>query len=130
MPIVFVLTLSLLNSTSASAARVVLALYALELGAQPLTVGILAATFSAFPLLFSLPAGRIADRFGARWLLLLGALGGGLGLLIPYFVRGLSAIFIAAAIIGLSASIYNVLLQNLVGLLSRPESRSKNFSNY
>ena len=130
MSVYFVLTLNLLNGTSAAAARVVLALFALELGAQPLTVGILAATFSAFPLLLSVPAGRRADRFGARWLLIFGALIGGLGMLLPYFVRGLPAIFIAAAIIGSAAAIYNVLLQNLVGLLSNPHNRSQNFSNY
>ncbi len=126
----FVLTLNLLSGTSASAARVVLALYALELGAQPLTVGILAATFSAFPLLLSVPAGRLADRFGARWLLIFGALVGGLGMLIPFLILGLPAIFVAAAIIGSSAAVYNVLTQNLVGLLSTQLNRAKNFSNY
>ena len=130
MPIFFVLILSLLNSISVAAARVVLALYALELGAQPLTVGVLAATFSALPLLLSVPIGRLSDSFGARWLLVLGALIGGLGMLIPYFAHNLPAIFIAAAIIGSSAAIYNVLCQNLVGLLSTPQNRSHNFSNY
>jgi MFS family permease len=130
MPIFFVLSLSLLNSISAAAARVVLALYALELGAQPLTVGILAATFAALPLVLSVPAGRLSDSFGARWLLVAGALVGGLGMLTPFLAHNLPAIFIAAAVIGSSAAIYNVLTQNLVGLLSSPHDRPKNFSNY
>jgi len=130
MSINFALALSLLNMTTIRAGRVVLALYALDLGAAPLTVGLLAATFSVFPALLSWPAGRLVDRFGSRWVLTIGALGGGLGMLIPFFVPGLTAIFFAAAANGLSLAIYNVSLQNLVGLLSTPQNRTQSFSNY
>ncbi len=75
-------------------------------------------------------AGRLADRFGSRWLLMAGALGGGAGILIPYFVPGFASIFVAAALNGISLAIYNVSLQNLVGLLSSPENRTRSFSNY
>ena len=104
MSIHFALALSLLNMTTMRAGRVVLALYALDLGAAPLTVGLLAATFSVFPALLSWPAGRLVDRFGSRWVLTIGALGGGLGMLIPSFVPGLTAIFFAAAANGPGAS--------------------------
>jgi len=130
MSINFALALAVLNMTSMRAGRVALVLYALHLGASPLTVGLLAATFSAFPAMLSWAAGRLADRFGSRWLLVAGALGGGLGILIPYFVPGLAAIFAAAAMNGISLAIYNVSLQNLVGLLSTPENRTRSFSNY
>jgi len=65
----FVLALTLFSMAGVRAGRVLLALYALNLGAQPLTVGVLAATFSAFPMLLSLLAGRFADRFGSRTIL-------------------------------------------------------------
>jgi MFS family permease len=116
--------------SSMRAGRVLLVLYALQLGAAPATVGLLAATFSAFPALLSWHAGKLADRFGSRWLLTIGAIGGGLGILIPYFWPGLPAIFIAAAANGISLSIYNVSLQNVVGLLSTPKNRTQSFSNY
>src|SRR5262249_2170571 len=115
---------------SGKAVKVLLALYALKLGAQPFTVGLLAATFSAIPMVLSVPAGRLSDRFGARFPLILGAVGGGLGMLIPYLLPEFVAIFIAAAMIGASNAIYNVSLQNQVGLLSTPETRARNFSNY
>ncbi len=130
MSINFALLLGLLNMTSMRAGRVVLTLDALNLGAAPATVGLLAATFSLFPAMLAWQAGKLADRFGSRWLLMLGALGGGLGILIPYFFDGLTAIFIAAAANGLSLSIYNVSLQNVVGLLSTPANRTQSFSNY
>lgn len=130
MSIYSVLALTLLNASSVFAGRVVLSLYALDLGAAPFTVGALFATFSVFPTLLSWHAGRLSDRFGARWLLVAGGLGGGLGLLVPYLVPGLPAIFVAAAMTGLSFAIYNVSLQNLVGLLSNPHNRTQHFSNY
>jgi len=130
MAINFALLLSLFTVTGMRAARVLLALYALELGAAPFTVGLLAATFSAFPTVLSWPAGKLADRFGSRWLLMFGAGGGGVGMLVPYFIPGLGAIFVAAAMNGMAFAISNVSLQNLVGLSSTPENRTRNFSNY
>jgi len=130
MSLNFALALALLNMSSMRAGRVLLVLYALQLGAAPAMVGLLAATFSAFPALLSWHAGKLADRFGSRWLLVIGAVGGGLGILIPFFWPGMTAIFIAAAANGVSLSIYNVSLQNVVGLLSTPQNRTQSFSNY
>ncbi len=130
MSINLALALGLLNMSTMRAGRVMLALYALHLGAEPVTIGLLAATFSAFPAVLSWPVGRLADRFGSRWLLTLGAFGGGVGMLIPFFVPGMAAIFFAAATNGLSLAIYNVSLQNVVGLLSTPQNRTQTFSNY
>lgn len=103
MSINFALALGFLNMSSMRAGRVVLTLYALQLGAAPPTVGLLAATFSAFPAMLSWQAGKLADRFGSRWLLMAGTLGGGVGILIPYFYSGLPAIFVAAAYSAVSA---------------------------
>jgi MFS family permease len=130
MTVFLALVLTLLNSVSVRAARVVLSLYALSLGAQPVTVGVLAAAFSAVPMVLSWQAGRLADRFGSRWLLIAGAAGGGVGMLVPFALGGLPAVFIAAALIGASSAIYVVSLQNLVGILSSAGDRARNFSNF
>ncbi len=112
------------------AGRVMFALFALKLGAQPVEVGALAATFSALPMALSWPVGRWADRFGARWLLVIGALSGLLGMLLPYWSETIPALFVAATLVGLSFTFYTVTLQNLVGVLSDAKSRSNNFSNF
>lgn len=130
MSINLVFALALFNMTGVRAGRVLLALYALELGARPLTVGILAATFSVFPGVLSWPVGILADRFGSRWPLMFGTGGIAFGVLAPYFFPGLPALFVAASLIGLSFAFYNVSLQNLIGLLSKPHERSKNFSTF
>jgi predicted MFS family arabinose efflux permease len=130
MPLYFTFALVLFNMTSVQAGRVLLALYALKLGAQPFAVGILAATFSVLPMLLSWQVGKISDRFGSRWPLTFGAAGGACGMLVPYYIPGLPALYMAAVMNGLSFAFYAVSLQNLVGLLSEPNHRALNFSNF
>ena len=114
---------------SISASRVTLSLYALELGASASAVGMLVGSLYIFPLLISWPVGRYSDRVGSRWLLLTGAICGGGAMLIPFFVRELPALFVASTLLGISFTLYNVLLPNVVGLLSAPHERARNFSN-
>lgn len=130
MLIYLTFALALFSFTSMRAGRVLLALYALNLGAQPVAIGALAATFSILPMMLSLQAGKLSDRFGARWLMTFGALGSALGMLIPAAWPTMVAVFAAAALSGLSTTFYNVSLQNLVGLLSKPDNRANYFSNY
>jgi predicted MFS family arabinose efflux permease len=130
MSINSILVLAFVNNIASRASRVLLTLYALHLGAAPLTIGLLAATIGFFPMLLSWWSGRLSDRFGARWLMTFGAVGSAIGMMLPYFSPGLPAIFMAAALAGLSITVYQVSMQNLVGLLSAPQERARNFSNY
>jgi MFS family permease len=130
MPLYLTFTLALLNITFEGAARVLLSLYALKLGADPFAVGILTGTSSVLPLLLSWQVGRLSDRFGSRLPLTVGAASGALGMLAPYYMPGLPALYLAAVTNGLFFACCNVSQQNLVGLLSPPTDRSKNFSNY
>jgi MFS family permease len=130
MPIYLTFALALSIITIVQAGRVLLTLYALKLGAQPFAVGILAASFSVLPMLLSWQVGRFSDRFGSRWLLMFGTIGGAFGMLLPYYVSGLPALFIAGVMNGLLFAFSGASLQNLVGLLSRPETSARNFSNY
>src|SRR5688572_1279238 len=101
MPIYFLFALTAFHETFWAAARVLLVLYAVELGAQPVDIGMLAAAFSVFPLLLGVQMGKLSDRIGARRPLMFAAVLGAAGALIPYFVPGLLAIFLAALTIGL-----------------------------
>jgi len=124
------LALTFFNFVSANAARVVLTLYALELGAPASSVGLLGGLLFLFPLLLSWPIGASADRLGSRGLLLFAASCGTTSLLIPYFVRAVPALFVAAALNGLALAFFHVTLQNLIGIMSKPEDRARNFSNF
>ncbi|MGQ0523863.1 MAG: MFS transporter [Betaproteobacteria bacterium] len=130
MAIHLALALTFFNFVGSNAARVVLTLYALELGAPASAVGVLGGLLFLFPLLLSWPVGALADRTGARGLLLFASCCGAVSLVLPYFVRSLPAFYIAAALNGLALAFFHVTLQNLIGTLSRPEARARNFSNF
>jgi MFS family permease len=124
------LALTFFNFVGQTAARVVLTLYALELGAPAVSVGIIGGLLFLFPLLLSWPIGAMADRKGGRGMLLFAAFCGGASLVLPYFVRELAALYVAAALNGLALAFYHVTLQNIIGTLSKPDDRARNFSNF
>ncbi len=130
MNINLVFALNTVQCAGLYAIRIVLALFALELGAPPLIVGVLAALFSLAAATLAVTVGRLADRFGARWLLVTGSISAGLGLQLPYLLPSLTTVLVAGALCGVSLVCYNVTTQNLTGLLSAPENRARNFSNY
>src|SRR5688572_21220705 len=106
--IALALVLTFVAFTALNAARVILTLYALTLGAPASSVGVLGGMFYIFPLLLSWPIGALADRIGPRRLLLAGAVAGTGALLLPYFIREIGAFYAAAALSGLSIAFYHV----------------------
>lgn len=62
----YVLVLAALSGTAVRAGNMVLVLYALKLGSCAFVIGLLGAMFAVLPMLFSMPAGRLADRYGSR----------------------------------------------------------------
>jgi MFS family permease len=120
----------LLNMTAFRGSKVVVTLFAIELGAAQFAIGVIIAMYSVFPMLLGLYAGKLTDRLGVRRPLIGGTLGVALALLVPFIFPARPALYVSATLIGASWVFYNVCAQNLIGLLSTPESRPKNFSNY
>ena len=130
-PLYLTFAVGFLSFTAMTAARVVLSLYALQLGAEASSVGVLGAMFFIFPLLLSWPVGAMSDRTGPRKPLVGSTLIGGSGLLLPFFWPHVAALYIAAAMSGLALALYHVNLQTLVGRLSaNSQERVHNFSNF
>ncbi|HEX5658462.1 MAG TPA: MFS transporter [Polyangiales bacterium] len=74
------MSFSLLNAAmgiGVGLSKVVAPLYALELGANDATLGLVAASQSAGVLLLGMPTGFLVDRFGPSPLFVLGSLIGG-----------------------------------------------------
>lgn len=130
MAINLILAFNVFVFVGVNASRIVFSLYALDLGAGAASVGGILATLYVFPLLLAWPIGVMADRFGARWLLAGGAASGACGMMVPYFFPVLPSLYAAAALLGLTIVLTSVLGQNLVGVLSEPHERTRNFSNY
>lgn len=122
--------IALCNMASMRASKVGVALFGIELGANPLEIGALVALYSLFPMLLALHLGRLADRFGMRLPMLCGSLGMAGGLAVPWLWPALPGLYISAAVIGASHVFYHVSIQSLVGQLSSPEDRTRNFTTY
>ncbi len=130
LPIHLTLGLTFFNFTGANATRVLLTLYALDLDASATEVGLLGGLLFLFPLLLSWPIGALADRKSARGILLFAGACATVSLLLPFFFRNLLVLYAAAALNGFALAFFHVTLQNLVGGLSAPEHRARNFANF
>ncbi len=130
MGISLVLLLSTTVFVTLKGSRVLSTLFAVDLGAGPLETGFLFAMNGLFPFLLSVHAGRIADRFDNRMLMYCGIAGCSLCLLLPVLFSVLPVLYVAVALGGFSSMLFVVATQNLVGALSPPEKRTRNFSLY
>jgi MFS family permease len=120
---------SVLTSIAQRGSKVTLSLYALELGAGSLAVGVLAALSATFPLLLAVHAGRVSDRVGVRYPMLFGGLTMALALLAPAFLPTLSSLYFCAALLGLGHIFFHVSVHNLIGSLGSGE-RTRNFATF
>lgn len=130
MPIYVVLTIVLLNMTAYRGSKVTVTLFAVDLGLPQFYIGALVALYSVFPVLLGLYAGRLTDRLGVRGPMIGGTLGVSTALLVPFVLPGTPALFASAALLGATWVFYNICAQNLIGILSDPESRPRNFANF
>ncbi|MED4784863.1 MFS transporter [Brevibacillus choshinensis] len=110
------------------ATRPMMTLYAADMGAETFRIGILAATFAFFPLLFAIHAGKIADYFGDRMPLFLSNIGCAVGLTLPFLFPTLWSLFVSQAIVGVSHVFINVCMQNVLGKAATKENRDHYFS--
>lgn len=108
--------------------KVVVSLYALELGASQATVGILAAFYALIPLLLGVYSGRLADARGVRLPLTIGPIATAIALLFGFFWRDIAGLVVVAMLMGAGFVFFNVAIQTLAGAIGRPEERARNFA--
>lgn len=108
--------------------RVNLSLYALNLQASPLAVGVLLSLLAFLPMLFAVRAGRIIDRIGARKPMLLGTVIVIIGLAIAVALPRLETLFAVSMIAGAGFMLFHIAVNHAASLIGRPEDRVRNFS--
>jgi len=130
LTIVHVALIVMLTHLGVIGAKLLLALFAIDLGASPVQVGLAFALFSLLPAIFAISAGRWVDRIGVRAPLLIGCGGAGLAITVVFLAPGLWALYPCAALIGVFFMVYAVAGQSLVGSLGETSDRTRNFSYY
>jgi MFS family permease len=128
MSIYPVVLVTVLTHTSFKGSKVLIALYAIDLGANPLMIGVLFSLYSAFPAVLSVYAGKLSDRYGYRRPMFFGAAGLAGGLLLPFAVPTLPMLFVSATLVGLCYIFYTVAVQHLVGAIGEGVARTRNYS--
>jgi MFS family permease len=128
MSIYLIVLVTVLTHTSFKGSKVLISLYAIDLGANPLMIGVLFSMYSVFPVLLSVYAGKLSDRFGFRRPMLFGASGLAIGLLLPFLVPTLPTLFVSAALVGLCYIFYTVAVQHLIGSIGEGVARTRNYS--
>ena len=128
MPIYLIALLCVLNHACFSGSRMVMSLYALELGASQFTIGVLMALFAICPLLFAIYAGRLADRLGPRGPMMAGTFGVGIAMLLPPLFPGLLSLYVSALLIGSSFHFFFVSVHGTAGGVGGPENRARNYA--
>ena len=130
MTLYLVVLASVLTSIAQRGSKVTLSLYALDLGAGSLAVGVLAALFATFPLLLAVHAGKVSDRLGVRLPMLAGGLTMALALTAPVFFPHLNALYACAALLGLGHIFFHVSVHNLIGSFGGAAERTRNFATF
>ena len=125
-----VLIIVILAHMGSIGAKLLLALFAIDLGASPLQVGITFAMFSILPAILAISAGRWIDRIGVRLPLLIGCGGMALSVGVVFLTPALWALYTCAALIGVFFMAYTVSVQSIVGSMGATSDSTRNFSYY
>lgn len=122
--------ITIFNVGTYRGSKLVVALFAAQLGADPLDVGGIVSLYAVIPLLLAIHAGRITDRMGVIGPMLGGTAGVMLGFSVPWLWPTLPGLYLSAAIIGGAFVFYHVSIQSLIGMISTPQTRTQNFASY
>jgi MFS family permease len=111
-------------------AKMLVSLSALDIGATPFQVGLLAALFAAFPLVLAVYAGKTSDRIGVKKPIAAGSVVLAGALLVPLVVGGLPGLMLCATLVGLGHIFFHVSIHNLIGAYGGGEARTRNFATF
>ncbi|HZN23492.1 MAG TPA: MFS transporter [Burkholderiales bacterium] len=128
MSIFTIIAMSMAIHSCYIGSKVLVSLYALDLGASQFTVGLLAAFYALVPLLLGVYTGRLADERGMRLPLMLGSVVTAIAMAVGFAWRELPGLFLVATLVGGGFVFFNVSIQTLAGGMGRPEHRTRNFA--
>lgn len=126
----WILLLIFLFQTIVNATRPVITLSADAFGASFVIIGILTSSFAFLPLIFSIHAGKIIDKFGDRMPVVFGFTASIAGMIVPAIFTTIWALFASQLLLGLANICIPIALQNLLGHQSTARNRDYFFSMF
>lgn len=128
MPIYLIVLMCALNHSGFSGSRMAVSLYALELGASQITIGVLMALYALLPMLLAVYVGKFADRVGPRLPMMIGSCGIAVGLLLPPIFPGLATLYVSSLLLGSTFHFFFVTVQGIAGGIGGTENRARNYA--
>src|SRR5882762_1502040 len=128
LAIVYFVTLNALGHLAFVGSRMTTALFALQLGASPFTVGTLMSLFALLPMLLSVSSGRLIDRIGPRWPLIIAFAALACGAALPFLFPSLQVLFLSSTLLGVGFMCVHIGMNSVIGAHGAPEQRALNFS--
>ena len=128
MAIYLIVLTCTLNYTAFIGSRVAVSLYALDLGANQMTIGMLIALYALCPMLLAVSIGKLADRIGPRLPMLVGTAGTAVALLMPPLFPGLATLYITTLLIGTSFYSFFITLMGIAGGIGGEINRVSNYA--
>jgi len=117
-----------LGQLASGGGRIAVPLFALHLGASTFTVGAVVACYALLSSFLSIHAGRLVDRIGPRWPIVLGMAGQAFGLAIPALWHSVWGLALSAAIMGPCGGLFLIAVNKTAGLISDERSRAGTYS--
>ncbi len=128
MSIGLIFLLTILPHMAFASARVTLSLFALHLGATPLTVGVIISLIAVVPMVYAVHWGRQIDRIGVYKPMLFGALLVLAGVLLAFAFPRIETLFAVSVLAGSGFMLYHICVNQAAALVGRPVDRTRNFS--
>ncbi len=128
MAIYLVVLLSVLSQIGFGGSRVAVSLYALELGANQLMVGVIVGLYSLCPMFLSIVIGRISDRVSPHLPMIWGSVMMMVALLLPLASPGIAALCVLAFLNGLGHLVFGIPLEASVGGVGGKQHRTRNYA--
>jgi len=128
MAIYLILLMCTLNHAAFGGSRVAVTLYALDMGASQMMIGVIMGLYAFCPMLLAVHIGKLADRVGPRLPMLIGSAGVTVALLLPPLFPGRTTLFVTALLIGTSFHFFFVTVTGITGGIGGAENRVRNYA--
>ena len=128
MTIYIIVLLAFLSHLGFAGSRLAVPLAALDHGASAFITGTIVSLYAALPAVLALPAGRLTDRLGFRAPMVFGSTGVCVALVLPSVWPTMTALYFAAALLGLAFMVLQLATQTLAGAIASGTDRARNFS--
>jgi len=120
--------LMVLNFSTFTGTRVVLALAGLQVSGSTFVVGVILSLYSLLPALLSVPIGKQIDRIGMRMPMLAGCALMTIGAIAPFIAWHVATMGVTAVCVGLGFLLFTLCVQKAAGELGDDERRKVHFS--